>query len=188
MDNGVPDEHEQQMGLSKGETTEEAEVHITETKSHESLKTASVVEVIETNSEDAPRSRPLSDMKGRNKRLFGSVLSSLGKTQSFKRRVDVNSMEVDEAPGASPGTAERVERDIRKEELQKKRLLERKKRERERQEKQLRETACYLTTETLPSIVYLPKVLSASEQRVIKNQLQELGVAIRPDEFPHLFE
>jgi hypothetical protein len=97
-------------------------------------------------------------------------------------------MEVDEAPGTSPGTAERVERDLRKEELQKKRLLERKKRERERQEKQLRETACYLTTETLPSIVYLPKVLSASEQRVIKNQLQELGVAIRPDEFPHLFE
>lgn len=179
----------------------------------ESVVTTEAPEPVETDSRK-PLPRLSVNDKARNRRLFGNVLSSLGRPHlPMKRKAD--KMDVDvvlKQPRTAAGTQENQLLDRRKrpdienmteehqkqivddeiqeekkqriepgrattqtQELHQKRLLERKKREEERQRRNQIETASYLRTKSTPVVVYLPKMLSVAEQKIIDRQLREVG-------------
>ncbi|KAK9431419.1 pinin/SDK/memA/ protein conserved region-domain-containing protein [Lipomyces doorenjongii] len=124
--------------------------------------------------------------KGRNKRMFGMLLTSLGKFQEETSRSRVTSKreEVEKRVRESQRKESLdMERQIREERLKRSRLAEYRRTHSALSSKtaMMREHAPLLKTATVPVVYYKPKVLRKEEEETIAKQMEEMEYKIKQD-------
>ncbi|KAK9372500.1 pinin/SDK/memA/ protein conserved region-domain-containing protein [Lipomyces chichibuensis] len=124
--------------------------------------------------------------KGRNKRMFGILLTSLGKFQEETSRSRVTSKreEVERRVRESQRKESLdMERQIREERLQRSRLAEYRRTHSALSSKtaMMREHAPLLKTATVPVVYYKPKILRKEEEETIAKQMEEMEYKIKQE-------
>ncbi|KAK9328829.1 pinin/SDK/memA/ protein conserved region-domain-containing protein [Lipomyces starkeyi] len=124
--------------------------------------------------------------KGRNKRMFGMLLTSLGKFQEETSRSHITSKreEVERRVRESQRKESLdMERQIREERFKRSRLAEYRRTHSALSSKtaMMREHAPLLKTATVPVVYYKPKILRKEEEETIARQMEEMEYNIKQE-------